>query len=288
MARFYCTYNSETSTSLNLSLRIELLQNACNKLAIPFFAMDQAKADFSSLPVLSNNDGLYNCSRGSYLLENALLNTEVRTFYRSFNFLSIKDDNGILQSELERSGVSCPRSIHCGTNDRSLLNKYQEQLNGFPLILKVYGHSGGVGVILIESFAALISTADHLKKQGVNFQLKEFIAAETVERATVLGDKVLYCISRKIPKQDFRTNYFEEEKRLITLDSEAEKLAVKASHACNYNFAGVDMIWDKKTQKWMVLEVNFPQNFAVHEIDFNTACSEHMLKWLFKPNKKSL
>ncbi|NVK85983.1 MAG: hypothetical protein HWE21_16770 [Cytophagia bacterium] len=284
-AKFFCLYNSSASESHSVSDRLKLFEEACQKLEIEFVPLDQSKTDFSKLPHTDSEDGLYNCARGSYLLEYALLSPLVKTFYRSYNPNSIKDDNGILQAALVAHGIDTPKTIFCGTNDRTHLKKYADYLGGFPLVLKTYGKSGGLGVISIDSLSSLYSLADYLIAENISFQLKEWIDADTVERVTILGDRVLYTISRAIGPEDFRTDYFKNHNELVSLDKESERLAILAAHACNYNFAGVDLIRRKKDGKAFILEVNFPQNFAPHEIDFKTNCAEEMLRWLFLQTK---
>ncbi|WP_420384656.1 ATP-grasp domain-containing protein [Roseivirga sp.] len=284
-AKFFCLFNSVSTESHNVEDRLKLLDKGCQKLGIEFVVLDQAKSDFSRLPVPTENDGLYNCARGSYLLEYALLNPRVKTFYRSYNPNSIKDDNGMLQAALTIQNISTPKTIFCGTSDRKLLKDYANYLGGFPLILKTYGKSGGLGVMSVDSLSSLYSLADYLVAEDVAFQLKEWIEADSVERVTVLGNRVLYTISRAVGLEDFRTDYFKNHNELISLDKESEQLAIQAAHACNYNFAGVDLIRRKSDGKTFILEVNFPQNFAPHEIDFKTNCAEEMLRWLFLQTK---
>lgn len=280
-AKFFCLFNSSSLESHSVNDRLNLFEEACRKLKIEFVPLDQSKINFSKLPVPSSEDGLYNCARGSYLLEYAMLNPKVKTFYRGYNPNSIKDDNGILQSALVAHGIDTPKTIFCGTSDRKLLNEYADYLGGFPLVLKTYGKSGGLGVMSVDSLSSLYSLTDYLIAENISFQLKEWIDADSVERVTILGDRVLYTISRIIGLEDFRTDYFKNHNELVSLDKESERLAILAAHACNYNFAGVDLIRRKKDGKAFILEVNFPQNFAPHEIDFKTNCAEEMLKWLF-------
>ncbi|WP_156522700.1 hypothetical protein [Arachidicoccus ginsenosidimutans] len=65
MSQFYCIYNSQTTDSLNVAARLASLEKACQKYNIQFCLMDEAITDFSNLPVPTEHDGLYNCTRGS-------------------------------------------------------------------------------------------------------------------------------------------------------------------------------------------------------------------------------
>jgi len=282
LSTFYCLYNSTSPDSLNLSDRVELLAAACQKLNIVFYALDESTVDFSNLPTPTKNDGLYNCGRGSYLLESVLLNSEVKHFYRSVPFLSQKDDSNQLAVQLEKSGIPVPKTIYKGTNNKLLLKKYVEYLDGFPIILKTHGGTGGVGVIKINDFDTLLSMSDYLHSQNCNFQLKQFIPSASCERLCVLGDSVLYSLTRPIKEQDFRNEIAKTGNQFLIFPKEIQEVAIKAAHSANYNYAGVDLIIDKRNNLPYILEVNCPQNFAIHQKIIQIDFAFHMLKWLFK------
>lgn len=280
---FYCLYNSQTTDSLDVQARLDSLEKACIKNSIKFCLINEATADFSNLPIPSSEDALYNCARGSSLLEMIMINKDVRTFYRNYNLLSQKDDTSQLCIELEKFGIPMPKTIYKGSNNRKLLEQYVDYLNGFPIILKTYGGTGGLGVIIVNDFANLFSLTDYFLSEKKDFQLKEFIPSDSCERVTVLGDEVLYTIRRPIKGKDFRSNGYANECHAIHLSEEINNIAVNATHALNLNYAGVDLIISKKNNKPYILEVNCPQNFVQHEQITGAEYAEKMIEWLFKP-----
>jgi len=287
MPNFYCLYNSRPSNSLNVKERLISLENACKKLNINFCLIDEARADFSNLPHATVHDGLYNCARGSSILERKMINREVRTFYRNYNPLSFQDDTNIIVMEMEKQGVPLPKTIYQGNNDKLLLKKYVDFLGGFPIIIKTYGGTGGVGVIKVDNFATLNSMADYLVAEKTDFQLKEFIPSNSCERMTVLGNEVIYTNTRPIKTDDFRSNVYDKKSQTITLPDEINQVAIKATHAANLNYAGVDLIISSKDDKPYILEVNCPQNFAIHEQVTGESYAEKMITWLFDNGKKN-
>lgn len=281
MQNFYCLYNSKSTDSLNLEARLTSLKNACEKFNINFRLIDEAKADFSNLPIPTSNDGLYNCARGSFILEKVMLNSNVKTFYRTYNYLSFQDDSNLITIELEKQGIPLAKTVYQGNNDKKLLKKYVEFLNGFPVVIKTYGGTGGVGVIKVDNFATLYSLSDYLISKKTNFQIKEFIPSNSCERITVLGDKVIYTNTRPLKENDFRSDVYDSKTHAIKMPNEINEIAIKAAHAANLNYAGVDLIVSNKDNKPYILEVNCPQNFAIHEQITGENYAEKMISWLF-------
>lgn len=281
MPEFFCTYNSSLSDSLDLQPRLNSLREACRRLDINFVSLDESKVNLLELPTPTAEDALYNCARGSYLLERLMLNREVRSFYRNYEVLSQQDDSNILTIELEKQNIPVPRTVYQGTSNRLLLNKYIDHLGGFPVVLKNYGGVSGVGVIKVESYPTLYSLADYFSSKKEAFQIKEFIPSSTCERVTVLGDEVLYTISRPVKENDFRSDGYSDRTRKIELTPELKKIAVSAAHAANLNFAGIDLIVDERTSRPYILEVNCPHNFVQHEKITGENYSLSIVKWLF-------
>jgi hypothetical protein len=282
MANFYCLYNSLTTDSLDVQARLTSLENACKKWNIVFCLIDEAKADFSNLPKPTAEDGLYNCARGSRLLESHLINTDVKTFYRTFPGNAAYANTNQIGIQLEKLGIPMPKTIYKGTNNKQLLKQYVAFLDGFPIIVKTYGGTGGFGVIKIDNFETLNSMADYFISERIDFQLKEFIPSKSCERMTVLGDEVIYNNTRPNKENDFRCDVYNKNAHVKTLSNEINQVAIKATHAANLNYAGVDVIISEKDNKPYILEVNCPQNFAIHEQVTGESYSDKMIAWLFK------
>jgi predicted ATP-grasp superfamily ATP-dependent carboligase len=281
MPIFYCLYNSDSTDSLNVEARLTSLENACKKHQITFCLIDEAKVVFSNLPIPTAKDALYNCARGSFLIEKVMLNSQVRSFYRQYNYLSFQDDSNIINIELEKCGIPVPKTIYKSNNEKILLREYVEYLGGFLVIVKIYGGTGGLGVIKVDNFGTLYSLADYFVSEKKDFQLKEFIPSNSCERLTVLGDEVIYANSRPIKQDDFRSDVYNKQSKRSTFSEEINQIAVKASHAGNLNYSGVDLIISSKDNKPYILEVNCPQNFAIHEQVTGESYSDKMIAWLF-------
>lgn len=285
MAIFYCIYNSVATDSLDVDARITSLKKACIKFKIEFILVDEASFDFSNFPVPTEEDGVYNCARGSYLTEILLISRKVKTFYREFPFYSQKDDSNFIGIQLEKCKIPMPKTIFKGSNNKLLLKHYLEYLGGFPIVIKTYGGTGGLGVIKVNDIVTLFSITDYLVLEKKEFQLKEFIPSKSCERVTVLGSEVIYTISRPIKNDDFRSDGYSKMAHQINLPDEINQVAIRATHAANLNYAGIDLIISDKDGKPYILEVNCPHNFAQHERLTNESYSERMIEWLFLKRK---
>jgi len=102
-----------------------------------------------------------------------------------------------------------------------------------PVVVKVLGRYGGIGVMLAESTASLRSLVDFAIAQGHNPLLCEIA-------------------------EDFRSGGSKDPEifRAIPL-SMAIETAVRAAAACRVAFAGVDLLEDPAGKVWF-LEANFP------------------------------
>ena len=281
MNNFYCLYNTDAS-SLDLKQRIASLQRSCEEIGVKFKEIDQKTVNHLELPKPTGNDAIYNMARGSFTLETLLMNRSVRTIYRNYNFIFLRDDPGQIEMELEKNDIPIAKTIYLGTNDRILLEKYIEFLGEFPIVIKMYASTGGQGAIKVSDFQTLFSLTDFLISTNQAFQIKEFIPAKTCERITVVGNTVAYSLSRPIPANDFRSNAFAGKVKLVNLSKEIEDIAIKATHAANLNYAGIDLIIDERTKEPKVLEINCPQNFAHHEEITGRNCGKYLVDFLFK------
>lgn len=281
MPKFYCLYNSK-SDSADTVERITALQNACNTFNIEFILIDEKNVDFSKLPIPTSQDGLFNSTRGSMLLERIMLNQQVKTFYKNNNSLVVTDVSNYWSIIHEKENIAAPKTIFKGSNDKKLLKSYVDYLGAFPVILKTYGGTGGVGVMKVSTWETLYSITDYLVANSADFVMKEFIPSPTCERLTVVGDHVVAGVSRPNKTDDFRSDGFSREVIPTTYSNEINQLAINDVHSCNMNLGGVDIIIDERTNIAYVLEINMPLNFIISQIPTGINIAEKMIAWLFK------
>ncbi len=277
LKNFYCLYDS-TSTSLNLEERVSSLKFSCQKQGVRFFGLDQQNLELG-LPVLGEKDGIFNIAKGSYLLETQLLNEKVKSIYRTYNHLNQNDDSNILTFELIKKGFNLPKTIFLPSTSTKLQLEQIKSLGGFPIILKTFGNSSGVGVMKVDSWASFRSLKDYLFSINEKFMMREFIDVDYSDRVAVLGDRVLYVLRRPNKEGDFRSDGFHKEVKEVELSGELNDYFVKAAHACNFNFAGLDIIYNRFGKPY-ILEVNAPFNFAANEKKLGRSISMELIRWM--------
>lgn len=264
--------------------RIESLARACATYDIDFCPLDEALIDHSSLPVPNEDDAIYNCARGAITLEHAMLYRQTKSVYRDFPASGVNQNSCLWCIFLEHHVASVPRTIWSVTRDRGLLRKYVDQLGGFPIVIKTFGGTRGVGVIQVSGWPSLFSMCDLLVAKSIDFALREFIPSESCERLVVLGNSVIACSTRPNAVDDFRSDGTDPRGGPMVHSCEIQTLAIQATHAVNFNFAGVDVIVDKRDNKPYILEVNCPLDLVATSRITGVNVAERLIRWFFAEN----
>nr|WP_121271714.1 ATP-grasp domain-containing protein [Pedobacter schmidteae] len=259
--KFFCLHNGYYE---GVKLRLDQLKTACDQLNLEFIPLDSQIVDYSDLPMLTKTDLLYNATIGSETLESLLLNEKVTTFYTK-NPTYVQNNSDTIKYSIihQKLNVKMPKTVFNITADRQLLKKYVERLGGFPVIIKSTRSTKGIGTIKIESWQNLISTVDYLITTGDNFVMREFIKNNGTARLIVLGNEVIASVFRQNIEDDFRVSGQKTAIRDYNrkFDKSILAIATEATKMLGFETAGVDIIFDKHDQPYL-LEVNFPHDFT--------------------------
>jgi hypothetical protein len=163
----------------------------------------------------------------------------------------------------QRAGIDGPRSFPVATTDPTLLRSFVERLGGFPVVLKVPGGEGGLGVMRVDGMIALASLLDYLVRgQGHVPMLSAYVPDATHHRVIVVGDRAVAAYENPVRDGDFRsTPSSEPQAYTASVPASLATMAVAATHAERIEFAGVDLIQHPSGRVY-VLEVNYPCYFA--------------------------
>lgn len=95
------------------------------------------------------------------------------------------------------------------------------------------------------------------------FFFQEFIPADSDVRVLVLGGRVLGAMERKnMRRGEFRHNVARGAlAKQIRVTKEMERIALDAAKSLHYEFAGVDLMWNRETGKVFLLEANRSPEF---------------------------
>lgn len=127
---------------------------------------------------------------------------------------------------------------------------------GLPLIGKIPAASKGRGVKKLTSKTDIIA---YQKEHPGKLIFQSFIDSEddVTYRLVFVKNKFIYAITRtKTDKEELDNKSSPEKEELVEVPPEAVVIAKKAHLEMKLDISGVDMMKDKKTSKWYVIEVN--------------------------------
>jgi len=243
---------------------IELFSKAARQREVEFIIVDPDKFSFVRGVNANPYDLLYRVriinARQALNIEKFLLNeNQFATFYKDISS-GIRRYGNVFDAPLIHKKHNLPiiKTIFSLTADKELLKEYVDYLGGFPLIVKIAGGTGGVGVIKVDSFTSLISLADVITRDSRIYVMRKFIKSKNHARLIVLGDKVVASIENCVEKDDFRTGGTKVLNKKF--GPEIESIGVKAVNVLGLEFGGVDILIDNDGVPY-ITEVNYPCYF---------------------------
>lgn len=127
---------------------------------------------------------------------------------------------------------------------------------------------GGVGLTKIESQETLDMLIPFLNQMDLRyFYVEKFIDYDNTDfRVDIVDGNYVGCYGRKAGGNDWRTNVTSGGSVFVREPNEdVINLALKAAKVTGLDIAGVDIIYDKKKEEYIVLEVNGIPAFATPE-----------------------
>lgn len=260
----------------------DLLREACERRGVGYVEVDAPSFDYDPARRLPPGAMLYRpaVSVAAIRVEQFLHGPGVATFY--------PDDEDIYYDCLnqtllhERAGLPAPLTIPCSTTRRDVLRSYVGRLGGFPVVLKVAGGAGGLGVMRADSFPALFSLVDFLRSKGYNPLLSSYVPDAVHWRLVVVGDRVAAAYKNVPDEDDFRTHASDEPAHYdLRPSDEMAEVAVSAVRLTRREFGGVDILEDPRGRLFL-LEANFPCYFPQAQLvtgaDIAGTMLEHLLR----------
>ena len=168
--------------------------------------------------------------------------------------LKARDKLSCLQI-LGSNGVGVPKTVYCSSP--FTIPYLLEQMEPYPIIIKLVTGTQGMGVILAENKANAESIMEpfHPTKEKVIMQkfIKQAKGADI--RAFVVNGEIVGAMKRQARPGDFRSNLHRGgTAEPIKLTSEQEETALRSVEILGLKVAGVDML--KTEHGSLVLEVN--------------------------------
>ncbi|BBD71751.1 30S ribosomal protein S6 modification protein [Sulfodiicoccus acidiphilus] len=196
--------------------------------------------------------------------------------------IALAGDKILTYSMLFKEGIPIPDSEVALSPD-STFKAYERR--GFPLIDKPPIGSWGRLVTLVRDVIEGKAIIEHREMMG-NSLLKVHIVQEYVNyrsrdiRCIVMGDEVLGCYARNIPKDDWRANVaLGGVPSRIDTDEDLEKLARKAVKVVGGEFMSIDIL-EHESRGYLVNEINDVPEFKGFMVALNINVAERLVEYL--------
>jgi glutathione synthase/RimK-type ligase-like ATP-grasp enzyme len=162
---------------------------------------------------------------------------------------------------LASNGLKIPKTYTCSGTSCDI--DFVAENYKFPLVLKPAHGSQGRGVEIIKSKTELKKVAKDSKEEILLIQ--EFIPNDCDYRVFFIGDKHVFTVKRsRQDKKEFRNNVsLGAEPEFVELMPEQSLLARNAHQSMGLYVSGVDLVQNKETGEWFVLEINQAPQFSI-------------------------
>ncbi|NRA55499.1 MAG: ATP-grasp domain-containing protein [Gammaproteobacteria bacterium] len=194
----------------------------------------------------------------------------------SFASFSLTEDKFATSHLLNRHGLTTPDYQLCHRDDivsvKSILRHW-----GGRAVYKPTDGWGGMGIVKIENEAAIDMLIPFLNQTNMRyFYLERLIDYDNTDfRVDIVNGQVVGCYGRRAPLNDWKTNISNGGSIILREPNEqVVNLALRAAAITGLDIAGVDLLYDREREQYVVLEVNGIPAFATPEqeligLDFN-------------------
>lgn len=132
----------------------------------------------------------------------------------------------------------------------------------YPIIIKTLRGTHGIGVMKLDSRASLVSVAQTMQKENLDFIVQEFMEHKQSARMIMIGDKLLAANLRGQPKDknEFRTNaHLGSETEPYNPSEDEIALGCRIVELFGSKFCAIDYLikdLENGSKEYIVLEVN--------------------------------
>ncbi|ADG93302.1 RimK domain protein ATP-grasp [Arcobacter nitrofigilis DSM 7299] len=193
----------------------------------------------------------------------------------SYEAFELTEDKFHTSFLLRTHGVKTADYKLCHRDDTFHLNTIMKKWS--KMVYKPTDGWGGVGLTKIENEEALNMLIPFLNQMDLRyFYVEKFIDYDNTDyRIDIVDGQFVGCYGRKANGAEWRTNVTSGGSVFLREPNEdVINLALKAAKITGLDIAGVDIIYDRKKEEFIVLEVNGIPAFATPEqekmgLDFN-------------------
>lgn len=177
---------------------------------------------------------------------------------------------------LQRAGIYTPDYCLCHHSNLEQLRASMAKWGGRAVYKPTNGW-GGTGIVRLENENSLSMLQPFMNQMAAqHFFIERYIDNDHTDyRIDIVDGEFIGCYGRKAPKHDWKTNVSSGGSVILReANDEVVALAKQAAAVTGLEIAGVDIIYDREREEYVVLEVNGIPAFATPEqeafgIDFN-------------------
>ena len=193
----------------------------------------------------------------------------------SYEAFALSEDKFKSNIALSHAGVNTSEFFLCHREQsHHMVDKFEEWKK---MVFKPLDGWGGNGMALLDSRQTLDTLMPFLNQGNTrHIYLEKFIENDFTDfRVDIVGGEFIACYGRKANARDWRTNVTSGGSVILReANDEIIDIATRASKALGMDIAGVDILYDKEKEQYVVLEVNGIPAFATPDqevmgLDFN-------------------
>ena len=210
----------------------------------------------------------------------------------SYSAFALSEDKFRTNQILSLNNINCSDFFLCHREEPELVRERFKEWG--KMVFKPLDGWGGVGMALIDSEHTLDTLMPFLNQMDIrHFYLERFIENDYSDfRVDIVDGEFVACYGRKASKHDWRTNITSGGSIFLREpNDEIVDLAIRATKALELDIGGVDLLYDKEREEYVVLEVNGIPAFATPKqeelgLDFNDTKIEKIVNLLDRITKK--
>jgi len=209
--------------------------------------------------------------------------------YASFELTEDKFQTALL---LRNNKIQTADYKLCHRDDTHHLNAVMKKWS--KMVYKPTDGWGGVGLTKIENQETLDMLMPFLNQMDLRFfYVEKFIDYDNTDfRVDIVDGQFVSCYGRRAGGSDWRTNVTSGGSVFLReANDELIDIAIKAAKVTGIDIAGIDIIYDREKEKYVVLEVNGIPAFATPEqealgLNFNDKKLDLIVELIDKKTKK--
>ncbi|MEY8200170.1 MAG: ATP-grasp domain-containing protein [Colwellia sp.] len=202
----------------------------------------------------------------------------------SFGSFALTEDKFKTSHLLNRHGITTADYQLCDRENIPSVKAILREWGGRAIYKPIDGW-GGMGIVKIANIAALDMLIPFLNNANCRyFYLERFIDYDNTDyRIDIVDGEIIGCYGRKAPKNEWKTNVTSGGSIMLReLNEEIAEIAIRAAKITGLDIAGVDLIYDREREQYVVLEVNGIPAFATPEqeqfgLNFNASKIEKIV-----------